>query len=281
MGMTDRERFRYDLQGFLVIPGFLTAEEVARLNEAIDANFDKAVAHHKGSFSSALEGAEPRYLLAGMLEWEKPWCDPFRDLLVHPKLPPYMNEMIGTGWRLDQQPFAFLADKGAEGLQFHGPGRVQIGEGFFYDHSGDRMRSGMLVVEYILSDHNEGDGGFAVFPGSHKLNVRCPQDILDWESDRDLPHQPVAKAGDVVIFNEACIHGTLPWTASHQRRALLYRYSPKYMTLGGGLATYTLPAWTDELTPIQRSIFSPPTILNTSYIDDAGVLQSTSASEYG
>src|SRR5437763_1198727 len=113
MGMTDRERFRYDLQGFLVIPGFLSQDEVAALNEAIDANIHHAVNHHQGSFTPALEGTEPRVLLAGMLEWEKPWCQPFRDLLVHPKLPPYMNGLLGTGWRLDQPPFAFLADKGA------------------------------------------------------------------------------------------------------------------------------------------------------------------------
>ena len=280
MTMTDRERFLWDLQGYLRVPGVLSPAEVARINEAIDANIDKAVDHHKGSFTPALEGTEPRRLLAGMLQWDKPWCEPFRELMAPAWMAPYLNTMVGTGWRMDQEPFCFLADKGAEGLQFHGPGRVHIGEGFFHDYANGRMAAGMIVVEYILTDHNAGDGGFAVVPGSHKLNVPCPQDILDWESDRELMHQPPAKAGDVVFFNEACIHGTLPWTAPHQRRAALYRYSPKYMTLGGGLGTYTLPDWAEELTPEARAIMGPPTIIEPPIIGDDGRLQSSSPSKY-
>jgi len=39
------------------------------------------------------------------------------------------------------------------------------------------------------------------------------------------PHyvvQPEVEAGDVLFFTEALIHGTAPWTASHERRALLF-----------------------------------------------------------
>jgi ectoine hydroxylase-related dioxygenase (phytanoyl-CoA dioxygenase family) len=38
--------------------------------------------------------------------------------------------------------------------------------------------------------------------------------------------QPAARAGDVLIFTEALVHGTMPWKADHERRALLYKYSP-------------------------------------------------------
>ena len=40
-GMTPRELYRFDVQGFLVVPGALTPAEVAALNEAIDANRDR------------------------------------------------------------------------------------------------------------------------------------------------------------------------------------------------------------------------------------------------
>jgi hypothetical protein len=39
--------------------------------------------------------------LNGMLSWEKPWCDPFRKLLVHPKVKPYLEEICGKGYRMD------------------------------------------------------------------------------------------------------------------------------------------------------------------------------------
>ena len=39
--MTDHEKFLYDLQGFLHVPGFLSFAEVAALNGAFDANWGK------------------------------------------------------------------------------------------------------------------------------------------------------------------------------------------------------------------------------------------------
>ncbi len=41
--MTDKEKFLFGLQGFLVVKDFLTQEEVRALNEAFDANWDKQI----------------------------------------------------------------------------------------------------------------------------------------------------------------------------------------------------------------------------------------------
>ena len=49
--MSDREKYLFDLQGFLVIAGFLTPGEVAALNTAIDANTDKRGEHVGGADS--------------------------------------------------------------------------------------------------------------------------------------------------------------------------------------------------------------------------------------
>ena len=43
---------------------------------------------------------------------------------------------------------------------------------------------------------------------------------------REHVYQPVTKAGDVVFFSEATVHGAAPWTAEHQRRIALYRFAP-------------------------------------------------------
>ena len=39
--MNEREKYLFDLQGFVIVRDFLTSEEVARLNAAFDANRDK------------------------------------------------------------------------------------------------------------------------------------------------------------------------------------------------------------------------------------------------
>lgn len=280
MPVTDRERFLFDVHGFLVLPAAVEADFVARCNQAIDAHADEVVDAGPGSFTPALAGSMRRRFLSGMLEWDKPHCEPFREFMVPRPVVPYLNDFLGQGWRMDQAPFAFLADAGSEGLQFHGPGRTEIGEGFYHDYAADRLRTGMLTVEIVLSDHGPGDGGFACIPGSHKAHVRCPQEILDGERDQELLVQPVLRAGDVLVFNEALIHGTLPWRAPHQRRVVLYRFSPKFMTLGGGLAEYRLPAWADDLTAEQRAVLAPPSILEPPLLTDEGVLQEVRASEY-
>ena len=40
----------------------------------------------------------------------------------------------------------------------------------------------------------------------------------------------------MLIFDEATTHGTMPWVANHERRSLLYRYSPTLFALCGRLS---------------------------------------------
>ena len=39
--MCDREKYLFDLQGFLVVKNFLSDDEIETLNKALDANLDK------------------------------------------------------------------------------------------------------------------------------------------------------------------------------------------------------------------------------------------------
>ena len=95
--MSDREKYLFDLQGFLVVREFLTAEEVNAFNEAVDANADKRSGYDGTQREGTpLEGSRsPFSFWLDMLAWEQPWCQPFRNLLAHPKLIPYLNTMMG------------------------------------------------------------------------------------------------------------------------------------------------------------------------------------------
>ena len=73
-----------------------------------------------------------------------------------------------------------------------------------------------------------------------------------------------------MIFNEATMHGTLPWKADHERRSLLIRYSPKYLHFAGGFYKVEFPEWVNELTEAQRSVLEPPYIYNRALIEDDG-----------
>jgi phytanoyl-CoA dioxygenase PhyH len=269
--MTDREKYLFDVQGILVVRSFLTSQEVARLNEAIDANREK-MTEHEGTYlgdSTSLKGEMQRGVLYGMMQWEHPWCEPFRELLAHPKAVPYLNTMLGRGWRLDHSPVVFYAREGTEGLKLHGPGHNFDGAQY-YTYKNGMMRCGMVSFQYQLADINPGDGGFCCIPGSHKANYPCPPQILECEEPEEIVRHIPCKAGDLLIFNEATTHGTLPWKAARERRTLMYRFSPKYLHFAGGVYHSEFPEWVNELTEAQRAVLEPPYIYQRPLIEPDG-----------
>ena len=129
--MGEREKYLFDLQGFLLVKGFLSTAEVKALNESLDANLDKRGEYGKPNVLSGqwqgrpLEGQfSPFRHYSGMLTWQPPWCQPFRDLLAHPKLIPYLNTLMGRGWKLDHGVDVLNSTAGCEGLKLHGSGNM-------------------------------------------------------------------------------------------------------------------------------------------------------------
>eukprot|EP01045_Picozoa_sp_COSAG04_P051173 COSAG04_NODE_21132_length_379_cov_1.007143_1_plen_64_part_01 len=47
--------------------------------------------------SEALRGTTGRSDLGNFIGWEKPWRDPFRELMVHPRIVAVLNEILGKG----------------------------------------------------------------------------------------------------------------------------------------------------------------------------------------
>ncbi|MDA0747143.1 MAG: phytanoyl-CoA dioxygenase family protein [bacterium] len=254
--MTEDEKYLFDLNGYLVIENVLSEEEVAVANEAIDRHLDQGKVRDREQSldggSPALRGEKGRGELMGMMEWEKPWCDPFRELLAHPTLVPYLNEILGKGFRVDHQMFFLWMEKGAEGFIFHGSSGPGFDPNQYYIYRNGKMHNGLTVVTFQLTDVNPGDGGLIVIPGSHKSNIACPQAMRRYEKYQEHVRQVVCKAGDVVIFTEAVTHGTLPWTAEHPRRSLLTRYTAGNMAY---VPAKPAPEWADERV---RVVMEPP-----------------------
>lgn len=258
--MNDDERYLFDLNGYLLIEGVLSAAEVAECNAAIDHHIEELAEYPRSlaGGSKALSGTEHRHDLGGMLGWEKPWCDPFHRLLAHPNVVPYLNGVLGEGYRLDHGPGLIAQNKGAEGGTLHHGGANPTDFTLSYFYKNGRIYTGLSVVEYMLADEGPGDGGVAVIPASHKANFDCPQEIRHWEAHREHVREIHAKAGDAVIFTEALTHGTLPWTADHQRRALLYKFSPGVLAFSGGAHSNEYADYIEEMEPEYRAVMEAP-----------------------
>lgn len=235
--MTDTQKYLFDLQGFLVVEDALSKAECDELNKLIDENHP-GVDEDSGKLHSG-----------GFLTWGQP----FVDLLDHEAVMPLLKFMLGDGFRLDHY-YQIRMQKGAERLGLHG-GNRPYDPPEYYHFRNDRMYNGLTVVAWCLTDCGPEQGGFCCVPGSHKANFPTPREVYEKHVEFPAVTVPEAPAGSVLIFTEALTHGTAPWTADHERRSLLFKYSPsqqswskRYMEIPDGVT----------LTERQKLLFEPP-----------------------
>mmetsp|Transcript_8796 Transcript_8796/g.12244 ORF Transcript_8796/g.12244 Transcript_8796/m.12244 type:complete len:361 (+) Transcript_8796:32-1114(+) len=277
--LTTEERFLFDLNGYLVVRGALSNDEVMELNGAIDEHAGEALARSAKALRNAGEGSAfsekgARRDLGGMLAWE---TDVFRRLLAHPKLAPYLCELCGEGYRLDHQPLVLLQDGDSEGFALHGgplSGDDGVPNGGYFNPelqyrciNGQPWNS-LLAMAVHLVDAPDGAGGFCVVRGSHKLNFAVPKHYAtgtDIAFADEFAVQPATKAGDVLFFSEATVHGAKPWKMPYERRLALYRFAPPNFAYGRAYLNEwavgedtDLTKVIDLCTPAQRAVLLPP-----------------------
>ncbi len=254
--MNDREKFLFDLNGYLVLEDVLTHAEVAAANAAIEHHADLISNRETGLSGNAakLKGGEGRGEFSqNPLTFQHPWCDPFRRMFTHPRLIDVFNEVLGPGFRLDHGPGLIRMQRGTEGHRLHGG--MTFDPSQYHSFSHGRMHAGLCVAAWQLTDVRAGDGGFVCIPGSHKANYRPPMEVLRLEQDWGCVHQVVAGAGSVLFFNEALVHGTLPWQpADRERRSILFKFSPGHISWGSPHAQCPIA----DPTPEEEALYAPP-----------------------
>ena len=97
--MDEDDKYLFDLNGYLILRQVLTQDEVAELNVGIDHHAASTVdsGQSLSGDSKAMRGTSRRKDLGGMLAWERPFCEPFRKLVVHPRVKPILEEGLGKG----------------------------------------------------------------------------------------------------------------------------------------------------------------------------------------
>ncbi len=232
--MSNEENYHFDVTGFLHVPGVLNAGEVARLNDVIDE-------------SGATEG------FLGLPEGQR---EPFRDLLIHPQLVWYLNQITSQGFKLDRLPELLGRDPDAVDRPLVGGNEPREPGTTYYYKNGRRLCEGVRVI-WALSDVGDGDGGFVLIPHTHKANVEIPKDVLTGNDDIGLTRQPVVKAGDLLIVGLSVVQGMRAWTKNSVPRLLSFEYTSRGVirSAGTGPAAEFMPRpdWHTDLTEEERA----------------------------
>ncbi|HIG40584.1 MAG TPA: hypothetical protein EYQ14_08610 [Gammaproteobacteria bacterium] len=239
--MSDEEKFKFDIQGFIVIPDVLSHDECDHYSRLADETWPR-------------QPSDPAFRRKDFIS---EWGQPFIDLMDHPVVLEYVVELVGRKVRIDHEYCLFM-DKSDSKMQLHGGPRLFETDHWYYYQDGT-MRNGLTVVTYNLTPSPEGAGGFTCIPGSHKSNFirNLPDDVRDFRRSEPYVVQPALNRGDVLIFTEALIHGTAPWQLAHERRTLLYKYSPPHSSWSK--LRYDPDKYPD-LTNRQRRLMQPPSV---------------------
>jgi hypothetical protein len=253
--MTQEQRYLLDLQGYLVVEGALSAEELGAAREAMD-RYSGGVFRgepplpddwYEGCREEHARDGAKRY--DGHLKWAWAFDRAIESLCVHPAIWPIILELTqgkpqlsGPGERVGvaivDDGEMTVADPHKPKANWHcnaeGHGDR---EGGGYDGARLEVREdGSLycpnfVVFPYLDDVEPGDGGLFLIPGSHRGSFNRPRELFDWPGWPAPPPPGTThvcpQAGDFVIMTEATTHAAVPWArADRQRRTLALRYQP-------------------------------------------------------
>ena len=236
--MSNEENYAFDVAGYLHVAGVLNREEVDALNQALD------------------EVGENE----GMLGWEGPHRKLFRDLLVHPQLVCYLNQIVGHGFRLDIAPRLLGHRDGEIGATLVGGDEPRNPSRAYFQQNGRRSCQGVKAI-WALEDVAEGDGGLVVVQASHKSNVQTPGDLVAGSDEMGLVKQPRLSAGDLFLLAESTLQGVRPWNGD-SKRLLTYWYASRAVIQsnppGPGAETESFPGWAKEAPPEQKAVMHRP-----------------------
>lgn len=256
--------FGFDLNGYLVIAGALSAAAVAAANAALDAlPADLA----RGEWDGAVqrEDIEPGRGIAYQQIYELPG---FTEWIDHPAWIHHVRHFIGGHGTFDghygdvfiDENFASLRGR-HQAIGIHSGGHTACKRTSYRFHAGQFMCMQVNVL-VALSDIGPGDGATVVVPASHKANLAHPdyaavalRDDGNGCESAFASREVHLAAGDALLFSDAILHGSAQRQNPGQRRIAVFRYSPAFCNFRFGYR----PSDTllERLTPAQRRIVKP------------------------
>ena len=221
-GVSDEEKFLFDIQGFLILRGVIDRPLVEGLDRAVVEN--EAIDHDE-SWADGLPVVSAQHFIKDTnVEHQVrlnglPRLDPvFDQLIAHPAIFPYLKEFMGEPQLVNTWSISKYAGRAATGWHNGLPTEE-------YTVRDGVIRSPMLNVVTLLTPNHPGDGCFVVIPGSHKKNLNL--DYRRWgTAGIDTPGalEITGEPGDVMVFTEALTHAGAAKTTSRRRTTLQYNH---------------------------------------------------------
>ena len=243
MPMTAEQREQFDRDGFLIIRGALSPDEVSFYRDALDRVYADASADGRLGADGSM------HLLSAVTN-----CPEAAGLIDHPATFSYVWSILGWNVHIyhshvdvhpplkERRPFRF---------EWHQDGGRQNRE----IETDPRPRLSVKLA-YWLSDVSEpGRGNFKVVPGSHTTNWidGPPRRDVEWP-DPEGAIEVTANAGDVVFFDRRLWHARSDNYSEYTRKAMFFGYTLRWIAIRDDIAPIWSSDWADQLSPVQRQL---------------------------
>ena len=251
--------YEFDLRGFVVVRKALSASQVQSLNDAYDRFPELDNGEWYGNAQRRDYTKDTGFELHNVLDSG----DPAFDVLIdHPSWIQHVRHWAGEegtyvqGVTIDEH---IATSRVAGGHHPVHSGGHDASTRTQFSYRNGAFRCGQVNVLVTLRDIGPGDGPTMIVPGSHKSNFMHPQAGDYFRGDRmdTLPfaEEVYAKAGDALLFVDACMHGGSTRVSDGDRRVIILRYGPPWARPRFG---YTLSDdLLDRLTPERLAIMQP------------------------
>ena len=237
------QRAEFDKNGYLIIPGALTQDEVDHYRNALDRVYKAAEA------SGQIQPGGSLHQLSAVAN-----CPEAIGLIDHPVTLPYIWSVLGWNVHvyhshLDVHPP--LPSKRPFRFEWHQDGGRQNRE----IETDPRPRLSVKLA-YWLSDVSEpGRGNFKVVPGSHLTNWISgpPRRDVEWP-DPDGAIEVCANPGDVVVFDRRLWHARSDNYSDVTRKAMFFGYTLRWIAIRDENDGIWSSELNEQMNPVQRQL---------------------------
>lgn len=264
MMVSEREKYFFDLNGFLLLKGALSSGEVAELHAAIDGLLPIEPGEWKGYVHGHNYGDDDGLNLQQIYEGG----EPFERLIDHPAWIEKVKYFVGGADTFDYNHGPLFIDEcfvnirgPGEAIGLHSGGHQGTKRTQFRFYNG-AFHCGQINILMALTDIGDGDGATMVIPASHKAHFPHPDyakyRMRGAESSVDKVEGAIEiqmDAGDALLFVDALSHGSAERVNPGDRRIIVFRYGPSWGSFRHGYRVS--PALIDRLTPERRQIARP------------------------
>ena len=242
--MNAKQKYLFDLNGYLHLKNVLAETELSSAQKAIDRLLETP--------SDKLPPGIERNNLAGAENGDTSFSNGFsadkslESLTWHPVTRPIISELTGGKPRFNRGSLIVNMHHNQKMTRLH-CAREDCGwQTRRYGVKDGHIHCNDFICFFYFTDVNPGDGGVVVLPGSHKSEFERPQisythtdpDGIFFQDpgDPDQSLHPALvnvtpKAGDVVVLSELTVHGVLIWKPTDRdRRFLILRYKTQYFS---------------------------------------------------